>query len=156
MTTLNRSRPNSLRSTGGLEPDAALRSVHVRVPHLPSELAELESLVASDPKMVKLGTILERRFDAQRRSLLTQRDQVRGSAQKEGSAARKAVTAAVNARRQASEYLTKPFVGTCNPSRQAVPDLAVAGPLGLGDPERSWDGPCHLAGLEHPAGRESG
>ena len=77
----------------------------------PSELAELESLVASDPKMVKLGTILERRFDAQRRSLLTQRDQVH-AAQKEGSAARKAVTAAVNARRQASEYLTKPFVGT--------------------------------------------
>jgi hypothetical protein len=71
-----------------------------------SDLAELESLLAANPDLGKLGEILARR-DKRRESLLAQQHR-RPDAQ-ETQAAATAATAAIKARRQALSILSQPF-----------------------------------------------
>jgi len=78
----------------------------------PSELAELESLLASDPEVARLGEIVERGLDARRKALLARRDQPPARQDETPTVAKAAFTAATNARRTAAEFLKESYSET--------------------------------------------
>ena len=77
-----------------------------------SELTELESLLTAHPDIGRLGEILARRLDGRRESLLALQERMRNDAQKTQPAAKAALAAAVDARRQALAILSQPFTST--------------------------------------------
>jgi hypothetical protein len=94
------------------ERDASTRRGTLRADHHPapaqqSDLAELHSLLAGNPDMLRLGEILTRRLDGQRKSLHALQDQGREAQSTQAAAA--AATAGINARRQALSILAQPF-----------------------------------------------
>ncbi|HUC26529.1 MAG TPA: hypothetical protein VMA73_27825 [Streptosporangiaceae bacterium] len=74
-----------------------------------SDLADLRSLQQADPGMGKLGEILARRLDEQRKSVLARQAQERDAQQAQSDAAAAAATAAINARRAALSILAQPL-----------------------------------------------